>query len=184
MHSQVRLAVDAEGLAAKLVLLRTALPGCDVEQLARSNVRLLVAGSCDALQAHVQQVGAHRGPEGVRVKCSRGTSGHATGAKHVDADKRLVPTAMYIPPSCAGQVLALLPQGRHRAVLAEAPGLLDAAALIETLTELQRLFGASSISAAADMLVGNPSLATLTSSLASQARGDRDAEYVKDIYRA
>lgn len=174
-HSQVRLAVDAEGLAAKLVLLRTALPGCDVEQLARSNVRLLVSGSCDALQSHVQQVGIGLTACVCRVRPSAahyrgGWCGHQWSCTP--------------PLFCPMQVLALLPEGRHRAVLAEAPGLLDAAALAETLNEMQRLFGAGSISAAADMLVGNPSLAALTSSLASQPRGDRDAEYMKDIYAA
>jgi hypothetical protein len=65
------------------------------------------------------------------------------------------------------------------AVVQAVPMLASAAALEEVLEELQRLFGASADPLS--LLCRNPSLAETCQGLSHQARGDRDADYLKEL---
>lgn len=95
---------------------------------------------------------------------------------------------LHAMPHNGMQVKRLLPPQALSDILSEAPQLLDAAVLSATLSELARLFGCGEGEAgqagAARMLAGNPAFAHMASSLQTQSRGERDASYLGDIYKA
>lgn len=79
------------------------------------------------------------------------------------------------------QVLQLLEGATSpSALLNELPMLLDPTVLSALLAEMQRLFGSSC--QPLRLLASNPGLAWSCQSLASQSRGDRDAEYYGNIF--
>lgn len=67
-------------------------------------------------------------------------------------------------------------------LLQEMPMLMDPECLRGVLDELQRLFGKTNN--AALLLEGNPELALSCQSLHNQSRGERDADYLRDMLKA
>lgn len=70
------------------------------------------------------------------------------------------------------------------ALLESCPSLADASNLKAVLAEASRLFGAADGTAAARLLLNSPELADMCQSLKHQSRGERDTDYLRDIYTA
>jgi hypothetical protein len=77
--------------------------------------------------------------------------------------------------------MLLLGTAEPSRVVQAVPMLASAAALEAVLEELQRLFGA--FQDPLQLLCKCPALAERCQGLAHQARGDRDAGYLSDMYR-
>jgi hypothetical protein len=81
------------------------------------------------------------------------------------------------------QVKRLLANANDMDALVEAaPNLLQASTCKGVLSEMQRLFGCKSEPAAVQLLQQNPSLVWSCQNLSHQSRGDRDADYLGDIF--
>ena len=68
------------------------------------------------------------------------------------------------------------------ALVEAAPVLLQPGTCKDVMSEMQRLFGCKGEAAAVQLLQRNPSLVWSCQSLSHQSRGDRDLDYLGDIF--
>ncbi|KAI8477007.1 MAG: hypothetical protein J3K34DRAFT_515981 [Monoraphidium minutum] len=155
LADMVRLAMDVDGVAARLLALRAAFPRANVSTVAAKNPRLL-----------------RMGPEELRA-CA-------------EEFKRLLLEQGGDDPDALLQARlgsALDPDTPARGGAShfrEAPLLLEPGVMAGVLQELSRLFGAGT--PPGRLLQGAPGLALSCQSLQGQSRGERDFDYLKDIF--